>query len=85
MKDTQEVLTAKSSQTRPYKGAAPRKEWVLIMKLCIFGLRIVITKYGKVEKLISDGLIIQAIKVYRDTHRCGLKEARDAVDRMRNK
>ena len=38
-----------------------------------------------VERLVALGRKIDAIKLYREIHRSGLKDAKDAVDRMGEK
>lgn len=37
---------------------------------------------AEVRELLRQGLKIQAIKIYREFHRVGLKEAKDAIDAM---
>src|SRR5262245_58487536 len=36
----------------------------------------------EVKRLVAAGEKIEAIKLYREIHGCGLKEAKDAVDNM---
>jgi len=38
---------------------------------------------AQVVALVEDGKLIDAIKAYREIHNVGLKEAKDAVDRMK--
>jgi pentatricopeptide repeat protein len=37
-----------------------------------------------VKQLARNGRVIEAIKLYRELHGCGLKEAKDAVDKFSN-
>ena len=36
----------------------------------------------QVRQLLADKKKIEAIKIYRESHHCGLKDAKDAVDRI---
>lgn len=47
-----------------------------------FGLREEDTRMDKVAALVRDGKKIEAIKLYRDITGEGLKESKDAVERM---
>ncbi|WKX74234.1 ribosomal protein L7/L12 [Streptomyces sp. XD-27] len=53
-------------------------EW----RLAPLGLREDDPELGRVAELARNGKKVQAIKVYREVTGAGLKEAKDAVDRM---
>ena len=40
-------------------------------------------EYGKYMDVVNQGRILEAVKMYKDDHNCGLKEAKDAIDKMR--
>ncbi|WFB06869.1 ribosomal protein L7/L12 [Streptomyces sp. LX-29] len=59
-----------------------RVERKLDLVLDHLGLRESDPELERVEALVRDGKTIEAIKAYREATGAGLKEAKDAVDRM---
>ena len=75
------VVSIGSRASRPDPRLA-RVERKLDLILEHLGLREEDPRLDEVAALVRDGRKIQAIKVYREATGAGLKEAKDAVDRL---
>lgn len=75
------VLTLQSRVSQADQRVA-RVERKLDLIIDHLGLRDDDPRMGEVEALLRDGKKIQAIKVYREITGVGLKEAKDAVERI---